>query len=369
MANRALKFRAYPNDEQQVLFSKTFGCCRFIWNQILSDKIDYYKKHGKTLCTTPAKYKPTFEFLKEVDSLALANINLRLNGAYVDFFNGKKGFPKFKSGKTARRSYTTNNQKGTVDIQDGKIRLPKVGWVKCKIHREPKENWIIKSATVSQNSDGKYYISVLFEYDEVISPIEAQTVLGLDYSSSALYVDSEGNSPCYDKHYRKSEKKLGRLQRGRSRKQKGSHNREKARLREARLNKKISNQRLDFLHKESRKIANSVDAVIVEDIDLRCLSKPSKRLKLGKSTHDNGFGIFRNLLEYKLAEQGKCFIKVDKWYPSSQICNDCGYQNADVKDLSVRIWKCPKCGAIHNRDVNAAKNLRDEGIRILKEAA
>ncbi|MGF7011974.1 putative transposase [Lachnospiraceae bacterium PF1-22] len=369
MANRAIKFRAYPNKDQQVLFAKTFGSCRFVWNLMLEEKITYYEKHEKMLSITPAKYKAVHTFLKEVDSLALANVQLNLQGGFTNFFKGNLRFPQYKSKKTARRSYTTNNQKGTIDIENGKIRLPKVGWVNCKIHREPKNNWVIKSATVSQDSDGKYYISVLFEFDEVITPVIPQAVLGLDYSSHALYVDSDGYRPTYGKPYQKNERKLTRLQRGRSRKQRNSHNCEKARQREAKLNKKIANQRLDFLHKQSRKIANSVDVVVVEDLDLREVSKQTKTLKLGKFTHDNGFGIFRNLLEYKLLEQGKYFIKVNKWYPSSQICHCCGSRNSKIKDLSIRTWDCPDCGATHDRDVNAAINLRNEGWRILKEAA
>ena len=192
--NRAIKYRIYPTKLQEELLQKTFGCCRKIWNLMLTDKINYYKETQKTLQTTPAQYKKEYDYLKEVDSLALANVQLHLQTAYKNFFRDKKiVFPKFKALKVSKKSYTTNNQKGTIQIIDDTIKLPKVGKIKAKIHKKAKENWTIKSATLSQERDGSYYISVLFEYDEVIEKVEITNALGLDYKSDGFYTDSEGN--------------------------------------------------------------------------------------------------------------------------------------------------------------------------------
>ena len=191
--NRAIKYRIYPTKLQEELLQKTFGCCRKIWNLMLTDKINYYKETKQTLQTTPAQYKEEYDYLKEVDSLALANVQLHLQTAYKNFFRDKKvGFPKFKALKKNKKSYTTNNQKGTIQIIDDTIKLPKVGKIKAKIHKKPKEDSIIKSATLSQERDGTYYLSVLFEYDEVIEKVEITNAIGLDYKSDGFYMDSEG---------------------------------------------------------------------------------------------------------------------------------------------------------------------------------
>lgn len=222
--NKAIKYRIYPTKSQENLLQKTFGCCRKIWNLMLSDKINYYKETKKTLQTTPAKYKKEYEYLKEVDSLALANVQLHLQKAYKNFFRDKKtGFPKYKSLKKSKKTYTTNNQKGTIQIIDNKIKLPKIGKIKAKIHRKGEENWTIKSATISQEKDGSYYASILFEYNQVIEKIEiTDKVIGLDYKSDGLYADSNGNICGSPKYYRKSQNKLARLQRKLSKKKKDS---------------------------------------------------------------------------------------------------------------------------------------------------
>ena len=213
--NRAIKYRIYPTKSQEELLQKTFGCCRKVWNLMLTDKINYYKETKQTLQTTPAKYKEEYDYLKEVDSLALANVQLHLQTAYKNFFRDKKiGFPKFKALKISKKSYTTNNQKGTIQIIDDKI--------KAKIHKKAKENWIIKSATLSQERDGTYYLSVLFEYDEVTQKVEiTDKVLGLDYKSDGFYTDSDGNVCGSPKYYRKSQTKLKKTQKQFSKKSKG----------------------------------------------------------------------------------------------------------------------------------------------------
>ena len=358
--NKAIKYRLYPTEEQQQRLIQTFGCCRKIWNLMLSDKIDYYKVNKKSLQTTPAQYKKEYPYLKEVDSLALANVQIHLQIAYANFFRDKRiGFPKYKSAKTSRKAYTTNNQNGTVALLDNAIKLPKIGKVKAIIHRKPDSDWKLKSATISQDSDGKFYVSVLFTYEDNIQKInQVNNAIGLDYKSDGLYVDSNGQVCGSPKYYHKSQKKLAKLQRQLSRKQKGSNNRNKARIKVARLQKYISNQRLDFLHKKSTEIANQYDVICVETLDMKLMS--NKGFGNGKATLDNGYGLFLSLLEYKLNDKGKYFIKVDKWYPSSQICCRCGSKHKLL--LSDRVYKC-ECENIIDRDYNAAINILNEGLK------
>ncbi|MDE5758073.1 MAG: transposase, partial [Allobaculum sp.] len=234
MANKAFKFRIYPTSDQKVLLAKTFGCVRFIYNQMLSDKIKYYEETKQKLNNTPAQYKQKFEWLKEVDSLALANAQMNLQKAYNNFFRRPKvGFPKFKSKKSNCKSYTTNCVNGNIVIDNGYIRLPKVGLIKLKQHRLIPSDYKLKSVTVSQAPSGEYYASVLFEYENQVQPIEPQTFLGLDFSMSELYKDSNGNKPQYPRYYRQAEKKLKREQRKLSKMQKGSKNRAKQRIKVA----------------------------------------------------------------------------------------------------------------------------------------
>jgi putative transposase len=367
--NKAIKYKLYPTSKQKELFAKTFGCCRKIWNLMLADKIEYYKTTGKMLMTTPAKYKKLdeYKYLKEVDSLALANVQLHLQTAYKNFFRDNKiGFPKFKSAKHNRKTYTTNNQKGTISLSNNSIRLPKIGVVKAKIYRKPELDWKIKSATITQDNDGKFYVSVLFEFDKSITKLPvSNNAIGFDYKSDGLYTDSFGNTCGNPKYYRKSQRKLARLQRQISRKTKDSNNRNKARMKVARLQKHTANQRLDFLHKKSTEIANQYDIVCVESLDMKNMS--NKGFGNGKATLDNGYGMFLSMLDYKLADRGKHFVKVDKWYPSSQICYLCGKQHKKMKDLSVRQFVCD-CGYSNDRDINAALNIKREGLRLLQTA-
>ena len=360
--NKAFVFRIYPNKEQRILLVKTFGCVRFIWNKMLSDKKDYYETTGRSLRTTPAKYKKEYPFLCEVDSLALANEQLSLEKAYKNFWNGKGkvGFPGFKSRHKDRNSYTTNYVNGNIEIADNKIKLPKLKWVRIKQHRDIPEDYRLKSCTVSQDPDGKYYVSVLFAYKETITQQKVEKVIGLDFSMKELYVDDEGGIPEYPRFYRKAQEKLSREQRKLSKCEKGSNNRAKQRKRVAKLHKKVSNQRKDFLHKQSRQITNAYDAVVVENLNMKDMSKA---LRFGKAVHDNGWGMFIMFLQYKLTEAGKQLVKIDKWFPSSKTCSVCGKKKDDLA-LSEQIYIC-ECGNIMDRDQNAAINIRQEGLRLL----
>ena len=363
LANKAYKFRMYPTKEQQILFAKTFGCTRFIYNKMLSDKIEYYNKTKKSLTNTPAQYKEEFPWLKEVDSLALANAQKHLESAYKNFFEKRTSFPKFKSKKSNKRSYSTNRVNGNISIENGYIKLPKIGLVKLKQHRNIPLDYKLKSVTVSMTPSGKYYVSVLFEYENQVQKIEPKTFLGLDFSMHELYIDSNGNEANYPKFYKKAQDKLVKEQRKLSRMKKDSRNYEKQRIKLALVHEKVANQRKDFLHKQSRQIANAYDCVCIEDLNMKAMSQS---LNFGKSVHDNGWGMFTTFLQYKLEEQGKQLIKVDKFFPSSQICNVCGYKNSQTRDMSVREWDCPNCGTHHDRDVNAAINIREEGKRLVQ---
>ena len=379
MANKAIKYRVYPTTEQSIMFAKTFGCCRKVYNLMLSDKIEGYKATGKFPTVTPAKYKDKYPYLREVDSLALANKQIDLQEAFRNTFSKSRkknnGFPQYKSAKHSRKSYTTNNQKGTVAIIDNKyIKLPKIGNVKAVIHRIPDSDWIIKSATVSQESDGKYYISVLFEFDTVTSHYIADktNAIGLDYASDGLYVDNNGNIGTNHKYYRESHNKLAKEQRKLSRMQGSKKGEEKSnnyikQLRKVnKIHRHIANQRLDNLHKISTEIANQYDVVCVESLNMRAMS--NRGFGNGKTTLDNGYGMFLSMLEYKLSDRNKYFVKVDKWFPSSQICHCCGALHPEMKDLTIRTIEC-NCGLTINRDQNAAINILQEGLRLLTEAA
>ena len=377
MTNRAIKYRAYPTTEQSVMFAKTFGCCRKVYNLMLSDKIESYKSTGKFVTVTPAKYKKDYPYLREVDSLALANKQMDLQEAFRNCFSKSRkknnGFPKFKSAKHTRKSYTTNNQKGTVAITNNSIRLPKIGHVKAIIHRKPDDNWSIKSATVTQESDGKFYISVLFEIADTINTYVADTTnaIGLDYASDGLYVDNNGNVGTNHKYYHESHDKLAKAQRRLSRMQGARKHEIKSKnyikqLRKLnKIHRHISNQRLDNLHQISTKIANLYDVVCVESLNMKSMS--NKGFGNGKATLDNGYGMFLSMLEYKLSERNKYLVKVDKWFPSSQICHCCGEIHPEMKNLTIRTMKCD-CGLTISRDQNAAINILREGLRILNES-
>ena len=335
---RAYKFRLYPDRQQEVLFHKTFGCCRFLYNRMLADKKEMYEKTGKTERLTPAGYKKEYPWLKEVDSLALANVQLHLEAAYKKFFREEKaGFPKFKSRHRSRKSYTTNVVNGNIRLEGGILRLPKAGAVMYEF-----------PASESQAA-GK--------------DMEGPEVLGIDFAMRGMAVFSDGSRAEYPMYYRKAQERLAREQRKLSHCKKGSRNYGKQKRVLARCHEKVRNQRRDYLHKLSRRIADRYDAAAVEDIDMKAMSQC---LKFGKSVMDDSYGAFRDMLRYKLGEQGKELIKVDRFFPSSKMCSRCGNVKKELR-LDERIYRCG-CGNCMDRDVNAAVNIREEGRRLLMTA-
>ena len=365
--HKSYKFRLYPNEEQKVLFEKTFGCSRFIWNQILADKIAYYKKTGKTLKNTPAQYKKEYPWLKEVDSLALCNVQLNLQKAYKSFFQSKFGFPKFKS-KRHRQSYQTNNQNGTIAIESGKVKLPKIGWVRLKQHK--KMTGLIKGATISKTATGKYFISISCETDIQPYP-KTNSNVGIDLGLSHFAILSAGEKIENPRFLISASKKLAREQKILSRrvlvaKQSGkklseSMNYQKQRLKVAKLHEKISNQRRDFLHKLSINLIKNHDRICMEDLASKNLMRNHH---LARAIGDASWSEFVRMLEYKADWYEKQVSKISRWFPSSQICSSCGFKSSK-KALHIREWACEKCGAHHDRDLNASINILNEGLKIL----
>ena len=359
MIRKAYKYRIYPNTEQKIFFAKCFGCVRFFYNKSLSDMNDVYKSTGKFKNITPASYKEDYSFLKEVDSLALSNAQLNRNAAFKSFFSHKSGFPKYKS-KRNDQSYTTNNQ-GSVKLSNNNryISIPKCPRIRIKMHRYFEGT--IKSITVSMTTDNKYYISLLVEEEN--KPMDANNrMIGLDLGLKSLIVDSNGKEYKNQKYLTKSQNKLAREQRKLSKMVKGSNNRNKQRIKVAKLHKHIQNQRNDYLHKLSKHMIDENQVICIEDLKVIDMEQNNK---LARNITDASWSRLVSMLIYKANWYGRTVIKVPNNYTSSQLCSICGYKNSITKDLGIRKWTCPECGSIHDRDINAAKNILSKGIEIL----
>lgn len=370
MANKAFKYRIYPTASQRELLLKTFGCCRFVYNHYLVLQSERHTAGetymSRTACNNDCNriLKETHPWLREVDKFALTNAVYALNRGFQRFFQHQGGYPRFKSRRHGRMSYTTNFTNENIAVLEQEIKLPKLGRVCAVVHRQADAAWVLKQATVSMERDGSFYVSILYEYktDIVKSEVNPSSILGLDYKSDGLYMDSEGNCCDMPHFYRDSQKKLSKAQRKLKHKKLRSNNYYRQQRRISRISRKIANQRKDFLHKVSTGIANRYDLVCIEDLNLRNLS--NKGFGNGKATLDNGYGMFATMLGYKLADRGKQLVQVDKWYPSSKTCSRCG--KIKLMPLSQRSYDCT-CGLKLDRDVNAAVNIKNRGYEMYLE--
>jgi putative transposase len=366
--HKAVKVRLYPTPEQEVLLAQHFGCARWWWNFALNKSLETYQETSKGLGRSALnallpklkKDKET-EWLSECYSQVLQAVTLNLTTAYKNFFDGRARFPRFKS-KHGKQSiqYPQN-----VQVIGNAVKLPgKVGTVKAKIHRIIKGT--IKTVTVNLDPSGKYYASILTEIEgENPAPSTEGRVIGVDLGLKHFAVTSDGNKVSkYDnpKHLAKQEKNLKRKQQKLARKQKGSNSRNKYKKVVARVYERVSNSRADFLHKLSRKLVNENQVVVVENLHVKGMVRNHN---LAKAISDVGWGMFTNFLAYKLDKKGGKLVEIDRWFPSSKLCSNCYHQVWEMP-LDVRDWTCSHCGTHHDRDGNAATNIREEGIRLLK---
>jgi len=361
----ATRIRLYPSNDQAMILSRQFGCARWAWNNALAESQHMYRETGKGLSYAgmalrlPAM-KREFEWLRDCDSQVLQQSLRNLAGAYDRFFRKISGYPRFKS-KDGRQSIQYPQR---VKLNGNMIYLPKVGWARCIVHREIAG--VIKTVTVSRNACGQYHAAVLTDNGVDAPNISTDgQAIGIDVGLTHLAVTSNGSKFDNPRHVRKAERNLKRKQRKLSRKQKGSKSRAKARRIVARAHQRVADARRDQLHKISRHIVDENQVIVVEDLNVKGMTKNHY---LAKAISDAGWATFTSFLKYKATRAGKAFIKVDRWFPSSKACSECG-AICNKMPLDVRFWTCVHCGAHHDRDICAAKNIRDEGLRMLAAGA
>lgn len=362
---KGFEYRIYPNKTQEQLIQKTFGCCRFIYNQALDYRIKQYELGNKikysdtSALLTSMKNSEEYHWLKEVDSISLQQSLKDLDRAYQNFFKLHTGFPKFKSKHNNHKSFRSQNVNNNIAIIGNKLKFPKLGLVKIKYSREI--NGIIKNASIKQIPSGEYFVSIVADIQEELLDNHG-CMVGIDVGLKEFYSDSNGNKVDNPKYLRKSQKKLARLQRQLSKKQANSNNREKVRIKVARLHTKIANQRNDFLHKESTKLVRENQIIGIEDLNVKGMVKNHK---LAKSISDVSWSKFYSMLAYKAKKYKSRIIRVGRLFASSQTCNYCKEKFPFTKDLGVRFWICPKCNSENDRDINAAKNILDEALKLI----
>lgn len=372
---KALKMRIYPNKEQALKIDKTIGSCRFVYNHMLARNKKVYERRNEhlsyyamqNLLPSMKEYLP---WLKESDSQALKYACRQVNKAFDGFFKKRTNFPKFHSKRTSRLSYTTTN-KASIDYfpDERRVKLPFLGWMPCSDNRIIKD-CDFKQATVSKKN-GKYYVSIAYAIEKDVVPVSMSEnqALGLDYKSDGLYVDNNGNVADMPHWFRLAQSKLKKGQqklrnkRGSKKGEAKSENYSKQLQKVRNIHEHIANQRLDYLQKLSTYLADTYDVILIEDLNMKAIA--NKGFGNGKATLDNGWSMFTAMLGYKMAERGKILQKIDRWCPSSQTCSVCGCVNEDLKNLSIRKWTCQHCGTEHDRDINAAINIKQEGLRLL----
>lgn len=358
---KGYKFRLYPNKTQKILLNKILGCCRFVYNHFLAVRKESWENEKKSVSYTQTssmltQLKKEISWLNEADSIALQQSLRNLDTAYQNFFKNDKGYPKFKSKRNHRQTYRTVSK--ILRIEGKRIRLPKIGSVKFKQSREIHGK--ILSATITRTATEKYFVSLCVEeYIADNLKLNNGGQIGIDVGLKEFYTDNFGNTVSNPRILKNLTVKLRREQRRLSKRKIGSNNRNKQRIIVARVHEKIVNARLDFLHKESTKLCRENQTIAVESLQVKNLMRNHK---LAKAISDASWGEFFRQLAYKSNLHGCDLLKIPTFYPSSQTCNNCGFQNPITKNLNVRNWRCPKCGTYHDRDVNAAKNILQKAL-------